>query len=120
MSLTYVAHLASACLQLILNLSDNSCRQITGQAATVSRQPLATYQWPESRPAVLQWLEQSIQYAVQKLDRAPFLELVFPSKHETVCSIYPVDEAVVDSPQVSARLHLLYFAPSGSAMLEIL
>ena len=78
------------------------CRQITGQAAIVSRQPLATYNWPESRPDVLQWLEQSIQYAVQKLDNAPFLELVHPHKHDTQCSIYPIDEAVVESPQVRA------------------
>lgn len=76
------------------------CRQKTGQATTISRQPLATYNWPEGRPDVLQWLEHSIQHAVEKLDTAPFLELVYPSKHDTRCSIYPVDESVVDSPQV--------------------
>lgn len=76
------------------------CRIVTVQAATVSRQPLATYNWPESRPDVLLWLEQSIQYAVQKLDTAPFLQLVHPKKHDTHCSIYPIDEAVVESPQV--------------------
>lgn len=79
---------------------DMLCRQVSGQAATVSRQPLATYQWPESRPDVLQWLELSIQHAVEKLDQAPFLELVYPNKHDTWCSIYPVDESVIDSPQV--------------------
>ena len=76
------------------------CRQKTSQAATISRQPLATYNWPEGRPDVLQWLQHSIQHAVTKLDKAPFLELVYPSKHDTQCSIYPVDESVVDSPQV--------------------
>lgn len=79
---------------------DMLCRQTSSQAATISRQPLATYQWPESRPDVLQWLELSIQHAVEKLDNAPFLELVYPSKHDTWCTIYPVDESVVDSPQV--------------------
>ena len=75
-------------------------RQKSSQAATTSRQPLATYNWPEGRPDVLRWLEHSIQYAVEKLDNAPFLELVYPSKHDTRCAIYPVDESVVDSPQV--------------------
>ena len=70
-------------------------------AAPLARQPLSTYGWQQSRPAVLEWLEQSIQYAVQKLDKAPFLELVHSDKQDTHCSIYPVAEAVVDSPQVS-------------------
>ncbi len=70
-------------------------------AAPLARQPLSTYAWQQSRPAVLEWLEQSIQYAVQKLDKAPFLELVHSDKQDTHCSIYPVAEAVVDSPQVS-------------------
>lgn len=70
-------------------------------AAPLARQPLSTYGWQQSRPAVLEWLEQSIQYAVQKLDKAPFLELVHSDKQDTHCSIFPVAEAVVESPQVS-------------------
>lgn len=81
------------------------CRLSSCQAATASRQPLATYKWPEARPDVLQWMEHAIQHAVQRLDKAPFLELVYHSRHDTHCSIYPVDESVVDSPQVCCSVH---------------
>ena len=37
---------------------------------------------------------------MQRLDKAPFLELVHPRRQNTECSLYPVTEAVVDSPQV--------------------
>lgn len=77
------------------------------------RQPLATYNWPEARPDVLQRLEHSIQHGVQKLDQAPFLQLVFPRKHNTQSSIYPVDESVVDSPQV--RLSVQYIKRCSSS-----
>lgn len=75
-------------------------RSTTSQAAPLASRSLSTYNWPRGRPAVLDWLEQSIQYAVQKLDKAPFLELVYPDKHDTHYSIHPVTEAVVNSPQL--------------------
>lgn len=78
----------------------SSSRPVRGQSAPLAKQPLASYSWPQSRPDVIQWLEDAIQYAVQRLDKAPFLELVHPRRQNTQCSLYPVTEAVVDSPQL--------------------
>ena len=69
----------------------------------LAHQPLSTYSWPQRRPDVVEWLEHSIKYAVQRLDKAPFLELVHPDKPDPCCSIYPVGEAVVDFPQVGMQ-----------------
>ena len=51
----------------------------------------------------MQWLEDAIQYAVQRLDKAPFLELVHPESGNTQCDLHPVTQAVVESPQVRYR-----------------
>lgn len=72
------------------------------QPTHLARQPLEVYPWPQRRPEVFEWLEQAIQTAVQQLDKAPFLELVYPKRFTAECVVYSVQDSVVQLPQVTA------------------
>ena len=66
----------------------------------LARQPLDAYPWPQRRPEVFDWLEGAIQTAVQQLDKAPFLELVYPDRADVKHVIHSVSDSVVQLPQV--------------------
>ena len=46
------------------------------------------------------WLEQAVQTAVQQLDKAPFLEVIYPNGLNARCVVYSIQDSIVQLPQV--------------------
>ena len=82
---------------------------------------LATYAFPQQAPPVFHWFESCVEEIVKNLDKAPFLQLVFPDRKASF-ERHQVNAIVIAVPQVRFVRHLHRFVRhrySGQKLLQI-
>lgn len=77
---------------------------------------LATYAFPPQAPPVFHWFESCVKEIVKNLDKAPFLQLVFPDRKASF-ERHQVNASVIAVPQVGFGQHL-YSSHKAVQMLQ--